>query len=153
MRNVSKTGTMWHKTIGNTAITGQMEVSETDFDTTSINSPLVTTKCAVIPPFTCKQVKGMTKITGHSKWIHVVAEPLDEPLNVAVSIKAMSTYAVIQYSSTSQNDGMKPILQEVVIPAKTTIGQVQAANMVPNMLLPNVVPKSQYQRLGSGWLG
>ena len=85
----SKAGTTWCKTIGSTAISGQMKVSETDFDVTSINSQLVTIKCVAIPLFMCKQVNGITKITGHSKQIHVLAQPLDEP--VAVGITATRT--------------------------------------------------------------
>ena len=77
---LAKAGTMWHLTIGSTAITSQTKVSEPSFDATSVDGPLVTTKHVVLHPFTCKQVKGMTKIMGHSKWIHVVAEPLDEPI-------------------------------------------------------------------------
>ena len=49
---LTKAGTTSHKTLGSTAITGKMKVSETDFDFTSVNSQLVTTKHVVIPQST-----------------------------------------------------------------------------------------------------
>ena len=46
-------------------------------DTPSIDAPLVTTKPIVIPPFGCRQVKGLVEsLPVHTFQVHVIAEPI-----------------------------------------------------------------------------
>ena len=58
----------------------------------AINTPLVTIKPTVIPPFGCKQVNGLAGcLPAHSYHVHVVTEPIENH-SIMQGVMATSTY-------------------------------------------------------------
>ena len=78
---------------------------------------------------------GLNKATTHTEWVHVIAELTEKAFsNHVVSI---CTYGKMRARSGRVGVYLQTLAhQKVCVTAKTTIGQVQAANCVPNMLAP-----------------
>ena len=56
------------------------------------------TKTIEIPPFSTKQIKGMTKVKGHDKKVNLIVEPMKKRSNV--SVLAVPNYTVLQPGSS-----------------------------------------------------
>ena len=117
-------------TVVNAKVAGTVEMNNNDIP--SIDAPSVSTKPIVIPPFRCKWVKRLVEsLPAHSYQVNVTSEPI-ESHQVTWGIMASSTYGV----SGSRRVGMmlrNLSAQEVRIPPKTVIGNVQTAEIIPNM--------------------
>ena len=74
------------------------KISTTDsktFSATKLNSDIVTTKLVKVLPFESTEVKGLTKIKGHSKRINLIVEAPDKVFTVT------NTYMDIKLGSSS----------------------------------------------------
>ena len=83
----------WQQTYMSTVVTAKVaSTDETkDNDTCTIGAPLVTTK-PVIPPFGCKQVKGLVaSLPVCSCQMQLIAEPIEEH-QLTQGVMATSTY-------------------------------------------------------------
>ena len=72
-----------------TVLSKSSQVSDTEFDLYQVKGQVVVTKNVVVPAFQTLIVKGLTKVTGHQKRVHVLVEP---PLNV----KTYSSWGIPQ---------------------------------------------------------
>ena len=92
----------------------------------------------MIPPFGCKRVRGLVEsLPVHSCWIHVIVEPI-ESHQLKWWIMATSTYGDLCHSSRRVGMMLQNIsTNEVRIPPKTEIGNVQMAEIVPAMKVFN----------------
>ena len=113
-------------------------VTEQVCTATKVQSTVVTTKAIKVPPFGSVNAKGINKIKGHTKHLHLGVEPLEKGFPDSVV-------------TTNSFTGIKPGLnrvgmclwnltgREIEISAHTTIAQVQTANVAPQMLAPEVM--------------
>ena len=94
--------------------------------------PLITTKPIVIPPIGCKWVKGMVgSLPVSSCWVHVIAQPVTNQW-IIWGVMVTITYGDLCPSSRWVGMVLRNLsAQEVDIPTKTVIGNVQTAYVVP----------------------
>ena len=122
---------MWQKTYMSTMVTAKMAgaIEINGEDALTIDAPLTTIKPAVILPFGCKRVKGLAgSMPAYSYQVHVVTEPIE---NHQITHGGMATSLYRDLHSGLRRLGMmlqNLSAQEVRIPTKTVIGNVQAAN-------------------------
>ena len=64
------------------------------FDLEAVKGPIMTTKEVVLGPFETHHFSGASKVMGHSKWGHILAEPPDTIL--FNQVVAASTYTELQ---------------------------------------------------------
>ena len=84
---------------------------------------MTTIKKVTIPPFGQTELKGVTKIKGHSKWVHVIAAPPDS--SFSENVVATITYIVIKPVSSQVGICLHNLsCKQVVIPTQVVIGQV-----------------------------
>ena len=58
-----------------TIISKSSQVSDQEFDLDQVKGKVVTTKKVMIPAFQTVIAKGLTKVTGHQKHVHVLMVP------------------------------------------------------------------------------
>ena len=58
-----------------TIISKSSQVSDQEFDLDQMKGKVVTTKTVKIPTLQTVITKGLTKVTGHQKHVHVLVEP------------------------------------------------------------------------------
>ena len=127
---------VWRGTSVSVAINLQkVAVSTIGFNLWDVKGPIMTTQEIVLTPQEVRRVHGIMRMKEHQKRIHVIAEPSSKPFLEKVHTTCMYSMLWPRMGKVRvyvQNLGY----QAVTIPAKTTIGQIQAANIVPNMLAP-----------------
>ena len=97
------------------------------FDLEAVKGPIMTTKEVVLGPFETHQISGASKVTGHSKWVNIMAEPPDTIFSNQVV--ATSTYGELQPGSSRIGICLQNLMAaEVKIPAKVAVGQIQAVS-------------------------
>ena len=64
------------------------------FDAISVEGSLKITKRIAIPPFSSSEVKGVTRICGHTNYVPVIKEPPE--VNVLEIVVTMSIYIEIK---------------------------------------------------------
>ena len=96
---------------------------------------MVITKKVIIPAFQMVIVKGLTKVTGHQKHVHVLVEPSPKCKNIFVP------------GNTSElipgGLGVALVLQnlsgrDIILEPHTQVGMVTAANIVPSPQIPDL---------------
>ena len=99
-----------------------------------MNGKEVTTKKVIVPTFQRVVVKGLTKVTGHQKYIHVLVEPSPKCMSIFVPgntpklIPGGSGVAVV-LRNLSRRD--------VTLEHYTEIGMVTPAKIVPSIQIPS----------------
>ena len=139
-KELEKGEQQWRRAKLSSAISKTAEVKtneEAVLDLKGVNGDVRTTKKVVIPPLETVQVHGLTKYHCHSKRIHVIA---DQPQNsFANQLVTTSTYTELKPGSSKVTLCVQNLsAREVVLPAKSVIGTISAANVVPPMLAPLV---------------
>ena len=70
-----KTSQSWKLAYVSTITSKSSQASDQEFHLDKVNSKLVITKKVIIPAFQTVIVRGLTKVTGHRKCVHVLVEP------------------------------------------------------------------------------
>ena len=65
----------WKLAYVSTVISKSSQVSDQEFDLDEVKDKVVTTKKVKIPTFQTVIAKGLTKVTGHQKHVHVLVQP------------------------------------------------------------------------------
>ena len=109
-------------------------VSDPEFDLDQMKEKVITSKKVKIPALQTVVVKGLTKVTGHQKHVHVLVEP---------SPKCMSVFVL---GNTSElvpgGSGVTVVLRnllgrDITLESCTEVGTVTATNIVPSMQVGN----------------
>ena len=99
-----------------------------------VKGKVVTTKKVMIPAFQTVIARGLTKVTGHQKHVHVLMEPPPKctsmfvPGNTSKLIPGGSGVAVVLQNLSGR---------EVILEPHTEGGTVTAANIVPSIQIPS----------------
>ena len=105
-------------------------ISDPEFDLDQVKGKVVTSKKVKIPTLQTVVVKGLTKITGHQKHVHVLVEP---------SLNCMSVFVP---GNTSElipgGSGVTVVLRnlsgwDITLESHSEVGTVIATNIVPSM--------------------
>ena len=95
---------------------------------------MVITKKVIVPAFQMVIARGLTKVTGHQKHVHVVLEPSPNctsifvPGNTSELITGGSGLAVVLQNLSGR---------DIILEPHTEVGMVTAANIVPSIQIPN----------------
>ena len=65
-------------------ISKSSQVSDQEFDLDQVKGKVVTTKKVMIPAFQTVIARGLTKVTGHQKHVHVLVEPSPRCMSIFV---------------------------------------------------------------------
>ena len=109
-------------------------VSDPEFDLDQVRGKVVTSKKVKIPALQTVVEKGLTKVTGHQKCVHVLVEPSPKctsvfvPGNTSELIPGGSGVAVVLRNLS---------WRDVILESCTEVGTVTAANIVPSMQVGN----------------
>ena len=74
----------WKLAYVSTIISKSLQVSDQEFDLDQVKSKVVTTKTVIVSTFQTVVVKGLTKVTGHQKHVHVLVEPSSKCMSIFV---------------------------------------------------------------------
>ena len=100
---------------------------------------IATTNEVILSPFEMQTMPDISKVTGYGKQVHVITEPKEHVLSNEVV--ATSTYDDLKPGSSRVKICLQNLtLKMIVIPTCYVMGQLQAANEVPEMYAP-VTPK------------
>ena len=95
-----------------------------------------------IKPFQTVHVSGFTECNQHFKRVNVIVES-DPKINYETAI-LINGYTMLKLGSSRVSVGIRNIsCKSFMIPAKTTITKVTAANVVPHSYAPNVENNEQ----------
>ena len=115
-------------------ISKSSQVSDQEFYLNQVKGKVITTKKVMISAFQTVIARGLTKVTGHQKHVHVLVEP---------SPKCMSVFVP---GNTSElipgGSGVTVVLRnlsgrEVTLEPHTEVGIVTTANIIPSIQIPN----------------
>ena len=65
-------------------ISKSSQVSDQEFDLDQVKGKVVTTKKVIVPAFQTVVAKGLTKVTGHQKSVHVLVEQSPKCMSIFV---------------------------------------------------------------------
>ena len=120
-------------------------MNEPNFDPSQVNGKVKLTKAVVIKPFQMVHVSGHTECNQHFKRVNVIVES-DPERDYGAAI-LINGYMVLKPGSSCVLVGIRNIsCQCVMVPAKTVIAKIAAANVVPHSYAPNV-NNEQLQKL------
>ena len=129
---------VWRNTYVGMITAGQLVLSEPAediFNLTVVNGLITTSKEVTLSPFKIQTVTGVSKVTDHIKWVHVIAEPKEQ--GFSNEVVATSTYGDLKPGSSRVKIYLQNLTsQKVTIPAQCVISQIQAANEVPGIYAP-----------------
>ena len=74
----------WKLAYMSTVLSKSSQVSDIEFDLDQVKGKVVVTKMVVVPAFQTLIVKGLTKVTGHQKHVHVLVEPSPKCKNIFI---------------------------------------------------------------------
>ena len=117
-----------------TTISKLSQVSDQEFDLDQVKGKVVTTKKVMIPAFQTMIAKGLTKVTGHQKHVHVLVE---------LSPECMSIFVLGNTSKLiPRGSGVAVVLRnlsgrDVTIEPHTIVGIVTTVNIVPSIQIPS----------------
>ena len=117
-----------------TIISKSSQVSDLEFDLNQVKGKVVTTKNVIVPAFQTVIARGLTKVTGHQKHVHVLVEPSPKcasifvPGNTSKLIQG-GTGVVVVPRNLSRKD--------IMLEPHTEIGKVTTANIVPSIQIPS----------------
>ena len=121
-------------------------LNEPNFDLNQVNGKVKLTKAVAIKPSRMLHVLGHTECNKHFKRVNVIVE--SDPERDYSGAILINGYTVLKPGSSQVSIGIRNIsCQSVMIPAKTVIAKIAAANVVPHSYAPNVESNEQLQRL------
>ena len=89
-----------------------------------------------LPPFPITIVHGHTKLKGHGVKLNLITEPFKDSQSPP-SLQCVPTYCNLEPGSNRVTVGLRNIsARKITVPSRTTVCQVQLANMVPNIETP-----------------
>ena len=124
----------WKLAYVSTITSKSSQVSDQEFDLDQVKDNVVTTKKVKIPTFQTVIAKGLTKVTGHQKHVHVLVELSPKcksifiPGNTSKLIPGRSGVAVVLRNVSGRDVTLEP---------HTEFGIVTAANIVPSIHIPS----------------
>ena len=110
------------------------QVSDQEFNFDQVKGKVVITKKVTVPAFQTIIARGLAKVTGHQKHVHVLVEPSRKctsifvPGNTSELIPGGSGVAVILQRLSER---------EIILEPHTEVGMVTAANIVLSIQMPN----------------
>ena len=117
-----------------TLISKSSQESDQEFDLDQVKDKVVTTKKVKIPVFQTVITKGLRKVTGHQKCVHVLVEPSPNskgvfiPGNTSELIPGGPGVAVVLRNLSGREVTLEPHIE---------VGIVTAANIVPSIQIPD----------------
>ena len=112
-------------------------VTEASFPLEQVTGYVRTTKSVQIPAFSTAQISGLTTIRGHCGRINVLAEGIEDFSDEPKGYSTVTTYGTLHPGSNRLGVGVRNFSPDtVLIPARTKIAVVQAANKIPDMVCP-----------------
>ena len=125
----------------------QRQADNPPFDLTLVDGPIMATQEIVLGLIKTQDVKGATRVIVHTKRVKVIAEPLGEL--IANGVVMPSTYGELKPELGRVGICLpNHTVREIRIPTKSILGQVQAANEVPDLLAPEYTTVGQGSHLG-----
>ena len=128
----------WRNRYLSTVTAGQLPFVETAknvFNLSTMKGPIIISKEVTMSPFEIWTMSSVSKVTGHIKQVHVIAEPKEQ--DFFNEVVATSMYSDLKPSSSRVKISLWNLTsQEVTIPARCVAGQIQVANEVPGMYAP-----------------
>ena len=104
----------WKLAYVGTIILKSLQVSDQEFDWYQVKGKVVTTKKVIVPAFQTLVAKGLTKVTGHQKFVHVLVElspkcmSIFVPGNTSKLIPGESGVAVVLRKLSGRNVTLEP---------------------------------------------
>ena len=119
-----------------TVLSKLSQVGDKEFDFGQVKGNVVITKKVTIPAFQTLVVKGLTKVTGHHKHVHVLVEPSPKYQNIFVpgnttELKPEGSQVDVVLQNLSG--------REVILEPYTKVSMISTANKLPPMLTPEVI--------------
>ena len=110
------------------------QVSDREFNLDQVKGKVVITKKVIVPAFQTVTARGLTKVTGHQKHVHVLVEP--SPKCTSIFVPGNTSELIPGWSGVT---GVLLNLSEIDITLElnTEIGIVTAANIVPSIQIPD----------------
>ena len=129
----------WGLAYVSTIMSTSSQVSDTEFDLDQVKGKVVVMKKVVVPAFQTLIVKGLTKVTGHQKHVHVLVEPSPKCKNIFVlgnttELKPGGSRVDVVLQNLSWRDTISEL--------HTEVGMISAANKDPSVLTPDVMERN-----------
>ena len=124
----------WKLAYVSTIISKSALIGDPEFDLDQVKGEVVTSKKVKIPILQTVVVKGLTKVTGHQKYVYVLVEP---------SPKCISVFVPGNTSELIPGGlGVTVVLRnlsgrDITLESCTEVGTVTAVNIVPSMQVDN----------------
>ena len=74
----------WKLAYISTVLYKSLQVSDEEFDLDQVKGKVIVTKKVIVPAFQMIIVKGLMRVTGHEKYVHVLVEPSPKCKNIFV---------------------------------------------------------------------
>ena len=118
-------------------------MSDQEFYLDQVKGKVVTTKKVIVPAFQTVIARGLTKITGHQKHVHVLelspkCMSIFVPSNTSKLIPGGSGVAVVLRNLSGRDITLEP---------NTKVGIVTAANIVPSIQIPDKQDLSENEKV------
>ena len=117
----------WKLAYLSTVLSKSSQISDQEFNLDHVKGKLVLTKKVVIPTFQMVIVKGLIKVTGHQKCVHVLVEPSPKYKNIFVP---GNTSELIPGASGVVVVVQKLSGRDIILEPHTEVGMITAANIV-----------------------
>ena len=105
-----------------------------------------TTKPITLPPFSTTVVHGHTKLMTHRVRLNLIAEPFEDS-QLPSNIQCTPTYCKLEPGSNRATVGLRNIsARKITVPCRTTVCQIQLANMVPPIQTSKEQPPTEIKR-------
>ena len=125
-------------------------LKEPEFDLNKIKGHVRLTKSITIAPFQKVHVLGLTGCDQHSKRVNIIVEP--DPDREYESVAPIHGYTVLKPGSSRVSIGLQNYsCRKVMVPAKSIIAKVSAANVVPHSLAPNLDNETTLKQFKQCW--
>ena len=72
----------WKLAYVSTVMSKSLQVSDKEFNLDQVKGKVIVTKKVIVPAFQMLIVKGLTKVTGHQKCVHVLVGPSPKCKNI-----------------------------------------------------------------------
>ena len=126
-QNFNKSSETWRNMYISMVMVGQLTLGETAkdvFDFSTVKGQITTTKEVHLSPFEMQAVPGISKVAGHVKGVHMIAEPRDQGLSNEVV--AISVCGDLKPSSSRVKICLQNLTsKKIVIPTHCVMGQVR----------------------------
>ena len=125
-------------------------LKEPEFYLNKIKGHVRLTKSVTIAPFQTVHVLGLTGCDQHSKRVNIIVEP--DPDREYESVAPIHGYTVLKPGSSRVSIGLRNYsCHKVMVPAKSIIAKVSAANVVPHSLAPSLDNEAMLKQFEQCW--